>query len=1166
MNLQVAPNPYVGPQSFTEMDAPRFFGRERELHDLVNLVIAERIVLLYAPSGAGKTSLLQAGLIPVLRDEGFRVLPLIRVNEPPDDTASAETTNRFVVSTLRSLEKGRPEEERIDLDSPALASITLKQYLDRLPRPRGDGIDGDGPEYDVLIFDQFEEILTIEPTSLAVRKTRFEFFDQIAEALYDSQRWAVFTLREDYLAGLDPYRQPVPTRLANHFRLDLLKVQDAGRAITLPPQAAPPTTQAGAAPPHSPFTFTEEAVASLLKDLGGTSGEGADQSAATQPDDALYIEPLHLQVVCARLWSQARPEPGSVITVDQIEASDDVDSALRAYYDEHVAKIAESFPEVEQRDIRDWFEHGLILKEQGIRGQVAHGVKQSGGLDNHVVDALVEAKLVNRETRLKATRYELAHDRLIGPVRSSNDSWSATHLNQTQRVAGEWDRADKPDTALLGVRDWVRAKRWSSQPGVQLRDYEQRFVDQSGAALTKRLLYVVLPVALFMAALVFYWRWEETNQSERANAITISSGWAGQALSWIPMDSDRPDQLDLGLLLAVEAVAYLEQAGVSPTFDVRHSLFNGLIARPYFGAPLSIQEIPNPRQGKDAPLAIRHDGRILATADTDGQVVLVDVPAQLSGAPAAALGVLPTSPNQGIGSASALAFSNADDPGTNLLAVGYADSAIGIWDLADPQFPVDLGSVRRSDADLDCDAVGTPCDRVTNLAFGEDGLLAAGYADGAIDVWDMNTAASPRLLHTLLRGDAVADCGVGSTRSLNACVRVTSLKFGQNGLLAAGYSDGAVWFWQDSREQQDAMIVDSLPETWPVHALAISPDGQFLAFGGQGGIFLQRLGRVQPSRPLDTEPVTGLAFNPLDTTALFSSHVTGEIIQWELSQLGNPVPIVERKATVSETTGQTVADLAFAPDGRWLISRAADSTVALWNPLGLPPIGEPVSGWTPAHSTCVASLEFDAEANILVSAGDDNMEREWELNRIPVTPVPSAPAATPSRLMRQGDEPPAPELPVQPGVSEASTPGSDVTAPGSCQDGGQLEQSEIVHESLLPRAAESGIVSPDGSFLAAGFENGLIVLWEDVDGEWEELGQLPGHTGAVSALSFHPVEDMLASGDNNGFVVVWNLDVDAWIDSACARAGRSLNDFEVNEYLIREPEEWESACSAPAGP
>ena len=62
--------PYVGPRPFGRDEKDLFFGRDREARDLCSLVVAHPIVLLYAASGAGKSSLLNASLIPLLEARG----------------------------------------------------------------------------------------------------------------------------------------------------------------------------------------------------------------------------------------------------------------------------------------------------------------------------------------------------------------------------------------------------------------------------------------------------------------------------------------------------------------------------------------------------------------------------------------------------------------------------------------------------------------------------------------------------------------------------------------------------------------------------------------------------------------------------------------------------------------------------------------------------------------------------------------------------------------------------------------------------------------------------------------------------------------------------------------------------------------------------------------
>ena len=77
-------NPYVGPVPFTK--GQTLYGREADVQALVDLVMAKRIVLLISPSGAGKTSMIQAALIPQI-EKRFNVLPVVRLDAMPRDGA-----------------------------------------------------------------------------------------------------------------------------------------------------------------------------------------------------------------------------------------------------------------------------------------------------------------------------------------------------------------------------------------------------------------------------------------------------------------------------------------------------------------------------------------------------------------------------------------------------------------------------------------------------------------------------------------------------------------------------------------------------------------------------------------------------------------------------------------------------------------------------------------------------------------------------------------------------------------------------------------------------------------------------------------------------------------------------------------------------------------------
>src|SRR5512136_328508 len=97
-------NPYIGPRPFQRGERRNFYGRTREARDLLALIKAERVVLFYAQSGAGKTSLLNAQIIPELEQDGFHVLPMARVSSDlPPGMAPQSVPNIFVFSVVMAL-------------------------------------------------------------------------------------------------------------------------------------------------------------------------------------------------------------------------------------------------------------------------------------------------------------------------------------------------------------------------------------------------------------------------------------------------------------------------------------------------------------------------------------------------------------------------------------------------------------------------------------------------------------------------------------------------------------------------------------------------------------------------------------------------------------------------------------------------------------------------------------------------------------------------------------------------------------------------------------------------------------------------------------------------------------------------------------------------------
>jgi len=644
-------NPYIGPRTFLKEEGHLFFGRDREARDLAALVISENLVLFYAQSGAGKSSIINTRLIPELEKNLYEVLPVARVSgEVPD---GLEVENIFAYNLMRSLIQR-------EIDPASLAGLSLAQFMAKLNE------DEEGYFYDTelvtpfrnnpeltpwpraLVIDQFEEIFN---THLGAWDKRDGFFTQLAEAMQaDPQLWVVLVMREDYIAYLDPYAHLLPNGLRVRYYMQRLGREAAIKAVKSPTEKLRP--------------YAIGVAKKLVENLAGITVQSVDGQLVVVPGQ--YIEPVQLQVVCHGLWENL-PAEGTEITDQDLQEVGDVNQSLERYYDGRVSAVANE-NNVPERSIREWFERELITIA-GTRNMVLYDPTAKSGLDDRVVRAL-EGGLIHADLRAGQVWYELSHDRLVDPVRNSNAKWFEQNLSVFQRQAKLWNQQDRSEGLLLRGDELAQAEKDAAS--LEMTEDERAFLDachnlhiREQRERRRNVLLTMLAIGATIAMIVagVFWTKAQNAASDAQIAAVTAQAASTEALEQqniaeqqkaaaqvaeqdaeaaraetestlketeIELRKARNQQLSAqaeltsqsypsrSLLLALEAIKINTDANEPVTYTAKQALLNGL--KSSVGIPLSgnTSDILILKVGPDP------DGRWLVTGAKNGEILIWD--------------------------------------------------------------------------------------------------------------------------------------------------------------------------------------------------------------------------------------------------------------------------------------------------------------------------------------------------------------------------------------------------------------------------------------------------------------------------------------------------------------------------------------------------------------
>ena len=1173
--------PYRGLRPYDQAHEAVFFGRERLTAELVGKLAATGIVLVTGGSGAGKTSLLQAGLVPALARgvqlPGSSSWP--RISFTP--TARPLTA---LAARLATLGGGDPAAIRQRLaDAPGEAHLLIGQILpaaaDQPQRPTRDGRSPAAARL-VLIIDQFEQVFAADGEEGRLERTAF--IDAVCAAATkpagsrgEPPVRVVIAVGGDYWDRCAAYPQLV--RAMEQDQLVVGPMPEAGlrRAITGPAEA-------------SGLRIESALIEAVLADTRAASGE---QGAWALPQLSQAMMATWVNRDNERLTAEGYDRAGRVARAVEVSAE--------AVYD--------GLADNQKTIARDTFRQLTAVGHDGrpVRRPAGRADLRAGHPKNQrpQVDAILEAFADRHLMVLQAGTAEIAHDVLLQAwprLRDwlAEDQSSVILHGQLAEDTIRWRQNGKDSSVLYrGVQLAAAGQAvrvWQADPGryPALTPAEAAFLRASGRAATggkwlRRTLaaavIVLLVAALAGAGLAVR---SARNTADQQRTADVSGRLAAQSTA---LDTLNPVTASL-----LAGAAWR----IAPTAQARYSLLEAL-AQPVRG-------ILAAQSGVVTALAYGSGGATLAAGYADGTIRLWDVASHhlvSSTTWGAAVRTLAFSPDgktleaagpgaigrwnlttQAKIAAQPLAGGAAGDapgdvaafsPDGKLLATGEEDGNIQLWNVATRQ---EIGEPMSSDL--------KPVDAV---AFSPDGTtLAAASSDGTVQLWDVATQQEA--------GSAIAASSAA----------VKTLMFSPDGkLLATGDEDGNVQLWDAASQDQagPAMATGN-----PVAALAFNAGGTTLATAESDGSteLWDVATQHQTGAPLAAQSsggVSAVAFTPGPGSAgpdssgpggLATGNGDGTVQLWNAAGFHQASAPLGTSTPESATAAAGHAPAVLSANGEVVAVSGAHGTVRLWNAITRRPIGGPIGGgqavtglavspdgktvavaadglrlWATATGQRTGSplpasdadgpVAFSPDGSLVATVGSDGKARLWDAATAQETGDPmtaGGPAADPQAL--------------------AFSPNGKILATVAANGDASLWSVATQRQIGTPMTAGPGTTagtqpaagpataavafSQDGAMLATASGNGTARLW-DVATQQEIGTPMTADTQPLYAVAFTPSGTTLATASGDGTARLWDVTFPASLLAAtCAIADQSLTRQQWADYAGSQP--FQQVCPA----
>ena len=395
---------YPGGRPFTKDMAKLFFGRKEDLKKLHQLVSLEKLVVLHGRSGLGKSSLINAGLIPKLQEDPNNECIQFRFN------AWTESSKKTPLkTTLESLENVQGDASIISKIIPSDDSVwrIIKERQFKAPDSR-----------QVLIFDQFEELFSYPNAEVhqfksqiaeLIRKQLPKRFEQILNIAYNRGQDVItvdeedalykelnvrilFIIRSDKMHLLDQLSDYLPTIFKNNHELKALQIGGATDAIIKP------ASLEGDHFISNKFSYTSAAQNKIIDFL--------------QDKDTQLIEAIQLQIVCTSFEENVISKGWTELDENNIG---DLNAIVQNYYHN---KLETLDTKEEKLQAARLLEDGLVDNQRKQRLTLHESqIFDLFKVDQELLNKLINIHLLRRELDQNGGyNYELSHDTLIGPA------------------------------------------------------------------------------------------------------------------------------------------------------------------------------------------------------------------------------------------------------------------------------------------------------------------------------------------------------------------------------------------------------------------------------------------------------------------------------------------------------------------------------------------------------------------------------------------------------------------------------------------------------------------------------------------------------------------------------------------------------------------------------